>query len=154
VPNLHNINHGLICDSLSEFIGNIDSLITNSQSRYRICSIIFAEIQESFIRNDDRREDESLSGKTELQLTVGDRGAPKKIEILAVGENQTRLGELLLSMDDPGTPLLPPILPHEVDSERLLSHPHWNPENASGSPELARLWVGAHVAAWLAKCNV
>ncbi|KAK0724180.1 heterokaryon incompatibility protein-domain-containing protein, partial [Lasiosphaeris hirsuta] len=70
-----------------------------------------------------------------------------------VTEDQSPLGELVITTKDPGIPIFPSFIPHIVDNGTLFSHPHWCPTNATTTPALTRLWVASHIASWLMRCR-
>ncbi|KAG7291346.1 hypothetical protein NEMBOFW57_001361 [Staphylotrichum longicolle] len=145
----------LVGESSSERIGSIDALIMRSNLPCRTCSIILSEIRDSFILGQRKDDLSDLAlGATQLNLTVSarDRKNPMRIKIVA-DEEDLALGELVLSVTDPGMPLLPPMVPHEMSRETLFRKPCWAAENATAFSELTALWVGAYIAAWLSRCK-
>lgn len=138
----------LLGPSPSQTIGTIDALIMRSNLPCHTCSIILFEIRDSLLGSSDLE----LSGDTPLKLEIKDSNTPVKVSILDE-DTSAKLGELILSLEDPGLPLLPPMAPHEVKSEEFFSRPAWNPANTPESPALPRLWTASYIAAWLAACN-
>ncbi|KAK0755097.1 hypothetical protein B0T18DRAFT_443307 [Schizothecium vesticola] len=130
----------LLGPSPSQTIGTVDALIMSSNLPCHACSIILVEIRDSLLGSDL-----DLSDDTHLKLEIKDSNTPVKIRIIDEDTN-AKLGELELGLEDPGLPLLPSMVPHDVKSEQFFYRLSWNASNTPSSPALPRLWTAAYIA--------